>query len=519
MSEERSRIYNRIKSAPLAHNGYEELGDYLRDKNLKQAYLCYENAEFFCDDDTDKMRIQSKRESASMMGGRVPKTAIVILNYKLLDMTKACIESIRKTVSTKSAEIVVVDNGSKDESLEWLKQQKDIVLVANDENLGFPKGCNVGIEAAGDGEDILLLNNDTVMFHNTLFWLRMGMYEDDSHGVMGSVTNAAYPEPVVDDSQSVEYYENFAISYNVPMENNLEYMYFVAGFCMLLRHEFVAKIGGLSEDYGLGYGEDNDICLSAIKNGYLVALVHNSFVVHWGSKSFGKKEGISELKRRNLEHFEDKFGVKCGVYNMKNDLYTALNTMDIESGKVLVINCDMGSSLLRYKWEHPQISIDVWDSTVQGANYASKQKVLNVNIFKEVGEIRCEASEYDFVIICLRMGDRHSIEDYYAALKDALIEQGRVIIVADNVGFYDNWLSIAKDGQVQNSLEGGFSSMNDADKYLNRNGFWIENWIAKYQYPFEENECEMLENLSEAFGFEKKEIMIKSFIVTTIRKE
>lgn len=518
MSEERSRIYNRIKSAPLAHNGYEELGDYLRDKNLKQAYLCYENAEFFCDDDTDKMRIQSKMESASMMGGRVPKTAIVILNYKLLDMTKACIESIRKTVSTKSAEIVVVDNGSKDESLEWLKQQKDIVLVANDENLGFPKGCNVGIEAAGDGEDILLLNNDTVMFHNTLFWLRMGMYKDDSHGVMGSVTNAAYPEPVVDDSQSVEYYENFAISYNVPMENNLEYMYFVAGFCMLLRHEFVAKIGGLSEDYGLGYGEDNDICLNAIKNGYLVALVHNSFVVHWGSKSFGKKEGISELKRRNLQHFEDKYGVQCGVYNMKNDLYSALNAMEIESGKVLVINCDMGTSLLRYKWEHPGVSFDVWDSTMQGANYASKQKVINVNIYEKVREIKYSQSEYDFVIICLRMGDQYKLEEYFSAVKDAFNENGRVIIVADNVRYYLNWMGIVKHGIIPHNLVGGFSSVNEADSFLNDNGFWIKKWTMSYAYPFEAEEKSMLENVSTVLGFKNSEIMIKSFVITTIRK-
>lgn len=63
-------------------------------------------------------------------------TSIVILSYNTLSYTKLCIESIR-AYTKKSYEIIVVDNASTDGSLEWLKEQPDIKLIANRENAGF----------------------------------------------------------------------------------------------------------------------------------------------------------------------------------------------------------------------------------------------------------------------------------------------------------------------------------------------------------------------------------------------
>lgn len=85
--------------------------------------------------------------------------------------------NIRRNNVPSSYEIIVVDNASTDESLSWLEQQEDVVLIKNSENRGFPCGCNQGIRAAGPDSDILLLNSDTILFPNSLFWLRMGLYE------------------------------------------------------------------------------------------------------------------------------------------------------------------------------------------------------------------------------------------------------------------------------------------------------------------------------------------------------
>ena len=90
------------------------------------------------------------------------KTSIIILTYNHLDLTKDCIESIRKYTEQDTYEIIIVDNHSQDETPEWLKTQSDLHVILNQENVGFPKGCNIGIEASARENDILLLNNDTI---------------------------------------------------------------------------------------------------------------------------------------------------------------------------------------------------------------------------------------------------------------------------------------------------------------------------------------------------------------------
>lgn len=85
------------------------------------------------------------------------KTSIVILTHNQLEYTKLCIESIRKYTKKNSYEMIVVDNASIDGTQEWLRQQEDILSIFNDVNLGFPKGCNQGIEVSS-GDNILLLN-------------------------------------------------------------------------------------------------------------------------------------------------------------------------------------------------------------------------------------------------------------------------------------------------------------------------------------------------------------------------
>lgn len=93
----------------------------------------------------------------------IRKTSIIILTYNNLVYNRICVDSIRKYTKENTYEIVVVDNNSTDGTREWLKEQKDIVAIFNEENVGFPKGCNIGIAAAGKENDILFLNNDTVV--------------------------------------------------------------------------------------------------------------------------------------------------------------------------------------------------------------------------------------------------------------------------------------------------------------------------------------------------------------------
>ena len=92
------------------------------------------------------------------------------------------------------------------------------MAACNSENRGFPAGCNQGIELAEEDSDIFLLNNDTVMTDNALFWLRMGLYETEKVGSTGSVSNyVSNRQEVVENGKSEEFYLDFSKKNNVPL--------------------------------------------------------------------------------------------------------------------------------------------------------------------------------------------------------------------------------------------------------------------------------------------------------------
>ena len=86
----------------------------------------------------------------------MPNTSIIILTYNNLELTKACIESIKIYTEPNTYEIIVVDNKSEDDTMSYLKNLKDITLICNEKNQGFPRGCNIGISYAKKENDILL---------------------------------------------------------------------------------------------------------------------------------------------------------------------------------------------------------------------------------------------------------------------------------------------------------------------------------------------------------------------------
>ena len=120
-------------------NVYELSGEYDR------AFLCYEHALEVTDNKVTCKIIDSAKENLlNNFDVNVNGYTIVILTYNNLEYTKICIDSIRKY--NNNFELVVIDNNSTDGTAEWLKSQKGIKYILNEENRGFPAGCNQGIK-------------------------------------------------------------------------------------------------------------------------------------------------------------------------------------------------------------------------------------------------------------------------------------------------------------------------------------------------------------------------------------
>jgi len=98
-----------------------------------------------------------------------PKVSIIVPNWNGIKYTLKCLDSLKK-LNYKNYEVIVVDNGSTDNSVDVLKKRKDIKLIQNKRNLGFAEGCNVGVRNS-TGEYISILNNDMVVDKNYLIEL------------------------------------------------------------------------------------------------------------------------------------------------------------------------------------------------------------------------------------------------------------------------------------------------------------------------------------------------------------
>jgi O-antigen biosynthesis protein len=241
-----------------------------------------------------------------------PLTSLVILTFNQLDVTRQTVESIRRH-TPEPHEIIFVDNGSKDGTLDWLKrlvqENPAYRLIANDSNLGFAAGCNQGIGSA-QGEFLLLLNNDVVV---TPGWLSGMLASFDSLaevGIVGPVTNnisgpqkisgTCYQSPSELDSFAMSHGERFS-GCRVPMRR-------IVGFCMLFRRELVDRIGLLDEEFGSGNYEDDDFSLRAALEGFQNLIAYDIFIHHHGSASFtGNRIDYAGAMARNREIFTRKW--------------------------------------------------------------------------------------------------------------------------------------------------------------------------------------------------------------------
>ena len=92
------------------------------------------------------------------------KFSIIIVSFNTEDFLKKCLTSIKENVSSRiKYEVIVVDNASKDNSVEMVKKEfPEVILITSKQNLGFAKANNLGLKKA-KGDYVLFLNSDTIV--------------------------------------------------------------------------------------------------------------------------------------------------------------------------------------------------------------------------------------------------------------------------------------------------------------------------------------------------------------------
>ncbi|MBD8496969.1 glycosyltransferase [Paenibacillus arenosi] len=244
---------------------------------------------------------------------RTGKTSIIILTLNQFHHTVLCLESIRKYTS-EPYELIVVDNGSTDLTVLYLKQQPDVTLICNGHNKGFAAGCNQGL-AIATGDNILFLNNDTVVTPNWLTHLLDALHASPDIGMTGPLTNYSSGHQII----PVAYKDlldlnAFAHEHQIRNAGKMTEVRRLIGFCLLVKRAVLDEVGGFDERYDIGNFEDDDLCLRAAQAGYRLYIANACFIHHVGHVTMNdiqtdeQRNNVQYLMGINRQKAREKWG-------------------------------------------------------------------------------------------------------------------------------------------------------------------------------------------------------------------
>jgi len=247
--------------------------------------------------------------------------SIIILNWNGLGFLKECVPSVIRACRNygDNCEIMVVDNGSRDGSRDYLKLEFPFVRIAAlERNFGFAKAMNIGIKEAAHSL-VVCLNNDVVVDKN--FILPLARYFND-----GSVFAVAAKMFLWD--RKTLYFGRTNLNFRWGFMHRVIWdsavsaytLYACAGGFAVDKNKFL-KIGGFDEDMDV-YWEDLDLCYRAWKQGYKTIYEPQSMIYHkfhgTNLQKYGRR-GIDRLSGRNytlfvLKNIHDRKLLSCHLF-------------------------------------------------------------------------------------------------------------------------------------------------------------------------------------------------------------
>lgn len=283
------------------------------------------------------------------MGDIKLNVSIIIVNYNTLELTKNTIESVFEKTKDINYEIILVDNASVDGSVEFFEKNYSgkIIFIKSNENLGFGRANNKGIEKA-KGKYIFLLNSDTLLINNAIKILFDFMEKNNDVGICGGnlfdknlLPTHSFRLNLTSLKTEMGNFFNVIEKINVKYFNRrkdfnytnkeIEVGYILGANIFTSKKNF-EKVDGFSKDIFMYY-EDVELAYKIKKNGYKIYNVPDAKIIHLEGQSFDFKE---ERYRRQIQGKYIYF-IKCYGKNSIKKLYK-IHWMGLMSRYLLTFN-------------------------------------------------------------------------------------------------------------------------------------------------------------------------------------
>ena len=261
----------------------------------------------------DKKFFQVKEKRLKEVSGR--RIDIIVCVFNALNDVKNCLNSVIENLD-HNQKIIIINDFSEENTSQFLRTFRDrnlknVLLIENKENLGYVKSANIGL-AKSEAEFKIILNSDTIVSQNWASKMLVVANSRADVGIVSPLSNAAGVQsiPKIKSSgkdgiktainlipNTIKYSDIDEYLEQISPANLFPEVPLVHGFCIGIKKEVIEKIGYFDDvNFEKYYGEENDYCLRAVKEGFRCLIATNIFVYHCKSKS------INEIERKiNLE--------------------------------------------------------------------------------------------------------------------------------------------------------------------------------------------------------------------------
>jgi O-antigen biosynthesis protein len=268
-------------------------------------------------------------EPAGRRGSRVPddpSLSVCILVLDHVQLALSCLAALRRpAASPPGTELVVVANGTPRDQLDALTEHEDVVLVANQVNLGFAAGCNQAASMARSSL-LLFLNDDSTVDDGCIEALLRAASEDTSVGAVGARIRSV--DGTLQEAGSVLWRDGSTTHVGEGLAPESERyrqardVDYASANGLLVTRRAWDVVGGFDERYYPAYFEDVDLCLSLAAKGFRVRYEPRARITHRGSQSTSRvyrdfllnrnQEKLVQKWGRALERFEPKPSKESG---------------------------------------------------------------------------------------------------------------------------------------------------------------------------------------------------------------
>lgn len=233
-----------------------------------------------------------------------PVVSIIVPVYNRLRHTAVCLNAVLRQLSSIPCEVIVVDDGSTDGTVEYLDSCSGIRVIRHDENLGFVQSVNDGADVAR-GRYLHLLNNDTIVLPGWMPSLIRTFESRDNVAAVGSQLRA--PDRSISEAGALVWRDGNTARFmrgRAPSDPGAAFpreVDYCSGASLMIRSDVFRELGGLSPEFAPAYYEDVDLCFRIRAAGYRVLYQPDSVVVHFedvrDSEKFDNAKHVLPLHR------------------------------------------------------------------------------------------------------------------------------------------------------------------------------------------------------------------------------